>query len=202
MANGRWREDPKTLLFSLARYKFVAKMLEGYDRVLEIGCADAFGTRLVQQTVGQVTAVDFDPLFVQDVLSRFDPKWPMNCFVHDLVKAPVLEKFDAVYSLDVLEHIHPQDEHAFLENMIESLDSNGVAIIGMPSLESQQFASTQSKAGHVNCKTGSELKRVLQLYFHNVFLFSMSDEVVHTGFSPMAHYLMVLCCGKIAIRKQ
>jgi len=24
----------------------------------------------------------------------------------------------------------------------------------------------------------------------------MNDEVVHTGFAPMAHYVMVLCCGK------
>ena len=33
-------------------------------------------------------------------------------------------------------------------------------------------------------------------YFENVFLFSMNDEVVHTGFSPMAHYLFVICCQK------
>ena len=26
--------------------------------------------------------------------------------------------------------------------------------------------------------------------------FSMNDEVVHTGFYPMAHYFFALCCGK------
>jgi len=26
-------------------------------------------------------------------------------------------------------------------------------------------------------------------------VFSMNDEVVHTGFHPMAHYLMALACG-------
>ena len=36
----------------------------------------------------------------------------------------------------------------------------------------------------------------MQRHFHNVFLFSMNDEVVHTGFSPMAHYLLALCCTK------
>jgi hypothetical protein len=24
----------------------------------------------------------------------------------------------------------------------------------------------------------------------------MNDETVHTGFYPMAHYLIALCCGK------
>jgi len=24
----------------------------------------------------------------------------------------------------------------------------------------------------------------------------MNDEVVHTGFTPLAHYVFALCCGK------
>ncbi|MCA6302689.1 MAG: hypothetical protein IM629_12150, partial [Phenylobacterium sp.] len=33
-------------------------------------------------------------------------------------------------------------------------------------------------------------------FFSNVFLFSMNDEVVHTGFAPMAHYLFAIGAGK------
>ena len=33
-------------------------------------------------------------------------------------------------------------------------------------------------------------------HFHNVFIFSMNDEVVHTGFAPMPHYYFALCCGR------
>ena len=43
---------------------------------------------------------------------------------------------------------------------------------------------------------GSELKSLLEQYFHSVFLFSMNDEVVHTGFYPMAHYLLAICSHK------
>jgi len=81
MVNQSWNQDPKRTLFTLARYKFVARMLSGSGSVLEVGCADAFGTRLVQR------------------------------------------------------------------------------------------------------------------YFDNVFIFSMNDETIHTGFYPMAHYLLALCCG-------
>lgn len=196
MANESWNQDPKRTLFTLARYKFVAKMLAGLEQVLEVGCADAFGTRLVQQAVRHVTAVDFDPVFIDDANARLDPAWPMVCMVHDMLDGPVPGHFDAVYSLDVLEHIHPDNEVRFVVNMLASLDRHGVMIVGMPSLESQVHASPQSKAGHVNCKTGNDLKAFLMQYFHNVFLFSMNDETVHTGYYPMAHYLIAVCCGK------
>jgi 2-polyprenyl-3-methyl-5-hydroxy-6-metoxy-1,4-benzoquinol methylase len=195
MINESWNEDPKRTLFTLSRYKFVAKMLAGYERVLEVGCADAFATRIVQQAVGHITAVDFDPVFIEDAQQRSNPHWPMALAVHDMLAGPVDGEFDAVYSLDVLEHIEPHKERTFIQNMIAPLRSSGVAIIGMPSLESQSHASPQSKAGHVNCKTGEALRTLCKEYFDHVFLFSMNDEVVHTGFSPMAHYLIVLCCG-------
>lgn len=198
MINESWNQDPKRTLFTLARYKFVAKMLAGAGHVLEVGCADAFGTRLVQQSVARVTAVDFDPIFIEDTRDRQDPAWPMECFVHDMLNGPVPGQFDAIYSLDVLEHIAPEREHEFVSNMVSSLAATGAIIVGMPSLESQVHASPQSKVGHVNCKSGPVLKALFQEYFHSVFLFSMNDEVVHTGFSPMAHYIIVLCCGKKA----
>jgi 2-polyprenyl-3-methyl-5-hydroxy-6-metoxy-1,4-benzoquinol methylase len=193
MANESWNQDPKRTLFTLARYKFVAKMLSGRKRVLEIGCADAFGTRIVQQEVGHVTAVDFDPIFIADAQARMDPAWPMDCIVHDILDGQVPGSFDAIYSLDVLEHIAPEDECTFMFNLRSPLTPNGVAIIGIPSLESQAYASPQSKAGHVNCKSGKVFRTFLENYFGNVFVFSMNDEVVHTGYYPMAHYLLALC---------
>ena len=195
MANESWNQDPKRTLFTLARYKFVAKMLSGLNNVLEVGCADAFGTRLVQQEVKHVTAVDFDPIFIQDAKERMNPNWSFECFVHDMLHSPIPGNYDAVYSLDVLEHISPEDENLFMKNIVDSLGSGEIAILGIPSLESQEFASPQSKAGHVNCKSGKDLKIFLSQYFKNVFVFSMNDEVVHTGFYSMAHYLFGLCTG-------
>ena len=196
MANESWNQDPKRTLFTLARYKFVAKMLTGYNKVLEVGCADAFGTRIVQQAVGEVTATDIDPEFIKDVDSRYDPNWPLRYFVHNLLDGPLEVKYDAAFCLDVLEHILPENEQLFLANLVESIGVEGVLIVGIPSLESQAWASPQSKEGHVNCKSGEEFKKTLRQIFSNVFVFSMNDEVVHTGFYPMAHYLLAVCCGK------
>jgi SAM-dependent methyltransferase len=194
MANDVWNRDPKRTVFTLARYKFVAKMLAGRTNVLEVGCADAFGTRIVQQSVNRVTAVDFDPLFVADARERMNPHWSFEVFEHDMMAGPVPGHYDAAYALDVLEHIKEKDEDRFIRNILASLTSTGVVIFGMPSLESQSFASSQSKIGHVNCKTGDAFKGVMERYCHTVFVFSMNDEVVHTGFYPMAHYLLGVGC--------
>ena len=43
---------------------------------------------------------------------------------------------------------------------------------------------------------GYKIKTAIEGYFNNVFIFSMNDEVVHTGFFPMAQYLIAVCCSK------
>src|SRR5215213_6560772 len=84
MTSQVYDDDPKRLLFTLSRYKFAAMMMSGRRSVLEIGCADAIGTRIVQQHVAKLTAVDFDPVFVEDVHARMRDKWAFECFVHDI----------------------------------------------------------------------------------------------------------------------
>ena len=193
MTNQIWYDDPRRLAFVLARYKFVSRMLSGCRNVGEVGCGDAFGTRIVMQEVQDVTVYDFDPVFIEDIRMRQDERWPLKAEVHDIVEAPLPRRHQALFSLDVLEHIAPEHEHAFVRNMCASLPDNGLLVIGTPSLESQSYASQPSIAGHVNCKSGNELKTFLSDYFRNVFILSMNDEVVHTGFSPMAHYLFAIC---------
>jgi 2-polyprenyl-3-methyl-5-hydroxy-6-metoxy-1,4-benzoquinol methylase len=195
MNSAVWHEDPKRLVFTLSRYKFVAKMLTGKNRVAEIGCGDGFGARIVKQEVGQLTITDYDSYFIKRFEDIASEEYPISAVEHNILEGPLDQKFDAIYSLDVLEHIPINHEDVFVRNIINSLGSNGIVILGMPSIESQTYASPASKEGHINCKTGKDLKLFLEKYFHNVLLFSMNDEVVHTGFEKMAHYLFVICCG-------
>jgi 2-polyprenyl-3-methyl-5-hydroxy-6-metoxy-1,4-benzoquinol methylase len=197
MTSYAWNDDPKRLTFTLSRYKFVSKLLSGRANVLEIGCADAFGTRIVRQEVQRLTATDFDPVFIEDVKRRMNPRWSFDAFVHDMLSGPVPPRnYDGIYALDVLEHIDPGDEPVFMSNLLGSLAPHGAVVLGMPSLESQVYASPNSKAGHVNCKSMPDFKQMMARYFHNVFMFSMNDEVVHTGYHKMAHYLLALGCER------
>ena len=190
-----WIEDPRRFLFSQSRYKFTAKMLSGRKRALEIGCGDAFNAPIIMQEVGHLTVTDFDPHFIADARARVQPEYPYDAVVHNFLERP-MEKaapFDAAYLLDVLEHIHSEHERKFIANIMQGLTENAIMIVGMPSFESQTYASEGSKAGHVNCKSAPDLKRLMEEFFHSVFLFSMNDEVVHTGYHKMAHYIFTVC---------
>ena len=89
MTNQVWHEDPRRLTFILARYKFVAKMLSGSGTVAEVGCGDAFGTRIVQQEVDSVTVYDFDQVFIRDIQRRQSAKWPLEAEVQDIIERPL-----------------------------------------------------------------------------------------------------------------
>ncbi len=193
-----WIEDPRRFLFSLARYKFVAKMLSGRQSVLEIGCGDAFNAPIVMQEVGHLTVSDFDEEFIHDAKARVPPEYPYEAVVHNFLDGPLIsdDMFDAAYTLDVLEHIDQDNEDRFLQNIMCALTAEAVMIVGMPSLESQVHASEGSKKGHINCKSAPELNHVMSRYFHSVFLFSMNDEMVHTGFHKMAHYIIAVCAHR------
>ena len=193
-----WRHDPRHIGFLLARYKFVAKMLAGRESVLEIGCGDAVGTPVVLQTVGRVHGVDFEPLVLNNAIERYKKEGQSRASfaVHDMLTGPVPGTFDGIYSLDVIEHIPSDQEDLFIENIVKSLTPHGVLIIGTPNITANEYASPASKAGHINLKSAETLQKSLSKHFHNVFSFSMNDEVVHTGYSPMAHYLLSMATGR------
>lgn len=186
MSGEVWHRDPKMLGIHLARYKFVAKMLAGKEAVAEIGCGDGFYSRVVAQEVEKLDLFDLDPSMCVE-----------HAEVHNIVSDRELpgNAYDAIYSLDVFEHIRPDKFRFAVSNVAKSLLDNGVFIIGMPSLESQVYASEASKIGHVNCMSGVELEKELNVHFNNVFMFSMNDETLHTGFMPMSHYLLGVCVG-------
>jgi cyclopropane fatty-acyl-phospholipid synthase-like methyltransferase len=106
-------------------------------------------------------------------------------------------KVSAIFSIDLIEHIDPENEDTFMSNMIQSYENkeNAVMIIGTPNVTAAQYASPVSAEGHINLKSHDDLKALLQRHFHNVFMFGMNDEVVHTGYAPMCHYLWGIGAG-------
>jgi len=190
LARSRYLIDPKLLPIYLARYKFVSKMVSSADHVLEIGCADGFAAAIVRQNCRLIDLSDIDNNFLSECRERNPAS---NVFCHDFVAGPSSGKYDVIYSLDVIEHIEANSTLRFLNNTKHSLAENGVFILGTPSLESQVWASEGSRAGHINCRSQGEWLTVLNSVYARVFPFSMNDEVVHTGFGPMSHYLLFLC---------
>ena len=196
MSSYTWNTDPKRLLFVLSRYKFAARMLEGSKNVIEIGCGDGFASRIVKQHVDKLTITDIDPAMIDHAKSLQSPDFPVKMYTHDFCNqknTKITELYDGAYMLDVIEHIPKNKEHIFFTNLLQCLQPKSKVVVGLPSLESQPYASEGSKLGHINCKTKEGLYHDLIPFFSSVFCFSMNDEVVHTGFNRMSNYLFAVC---------
>ena len=193
-------EDPKLLLFTLSRYKFVSKMLSGSKSTLEIGCQEGFGANLLFPVVENYYGVDFYKPYIKFAQNNCRAKnaqfFHGDILDHQIEGLTSRTPFESCFALDVLEHIDAKDEDVFMLNVLKMLHPlQGKLIIGMPSLESQIYASEASRKGHINCKTSDDLRSFASKYFNFVFMFSLNDEVMHTGFGPMSHYILALCAS-------
>jgi 2-polyprenyl-3-methyl-5-hydroxy-6-metoxy-1,4-benzoquinol methylase len=187
--------SPRHLLFTLARYKFAAKLLPVGRTVdvLELGCGEGLGTMMLAERAGRTLGVDFDEDAIrhaQSTLGRDGIEFAQADFL-----GTTFGTFGAVVSLDVIEHIEQPLEGSFFQTVVANVAPDGFAVIGTPNQLASQYASPASEIGHVNLFTAERLAALAQEHFTNVFLFGANDEVVHTGFFPMCHYLLALCTG-------
>jgi hypothetical protein len=168
--------DPKHLGFVLARYKFVAKLAEPLrlKKAVEIGCGDGFPT-------AENRAHN----------STLDAKVTFS--MHDILSGPVPGgPFDLAYSLDVVEHIPADMEHKYYKNIVGGLAKRSMAVIGTPNKTAEAWQSENSRVGHINLKTFDALRNDMSKYFEYVLMFGINDEVVHTGYAAMCHYLIAV----------
>ncbi len=188
-------KTPRRLLHSMSYYKFAAKMIGKNKRVLDIGCNEGLGTWLLAKECGYAQGVDFDESALVAAKKNFTDQI-VNFEYLDVLHTPLHAEWDAIVNFDVIEHILPEHTEKFMHTIRQGLKKNGIAIIGSPSLISQQFASDISKRGHVNILSSEQWEKLMRKHFNNVFIFAANDEVIHTGYMPLAHYQIALCCNK------
>lgn len=192
--------DIKHLGFTFSRYKFVSKMLmyKSKANVLELGCQEGLGALLLKQNMdlNRYVGIDMD----EDAI-----KWNRGGILPDgleficcnffCCEETCKGNFDAVVSLDVIEHIQKELEDEFCKVIKKSLKRDGIALIGTPNIMLAPYACEESRIGHVNLYDQKRLYRLMNKYFYNVLIFNMNDEVVNTGFAPMSCYIFALCCN-------
>ena len=187
-------KTPRRLLHHTAYYKFAAKMIGGGKSVLDLGCAEGLGTWLLAKECGTSFGVDID----RQAIETAQRNWQGNNILFtcgDFFETHYDTLFNAAVSFDVIEYIPGERAEGFLTIIREAMTPYGVAVIGTPSLEGQRFTSKISKRGYVNVYDGERLEKEMRRHFQHVFIFSANDEVIHTGYLRMAHYLIAVGCG-------
>ena len=187
-------KSPRRVLHSMSYYKFAASLIGPGKKVLDIGCGEGLGTWLLAQSCGYAEGFDLDEKAISKAKENFtDPR--INFKYTDFLSVEP-GKYDAVVNFDLIEHIRPENAGLFLKKIQDSLKDEGIALIGTPNITSDKYATEVSRAAHINLYSGERLEEKMLEYFNHVFMFGANDEVVHTGFLPMSHYLFALGCRK------
>ncbi|OUU21232.1 MAG: hypothetical protein CBB97_16605 [Candidatus Endolissoclinum sp. TMED37] len=103
-SNFMWNIDPKKLFISMARYKFVSRVLEGKKNVLEIG-GEPFRSRIVKQNVKNLTVYTKEEFTYNESLDNKNKNFKINFRLQNLDQIKVNKnntKFDGIYALDFI----------------------------------------------------------------------------------------------------
>lgn len=186
--------SPRRMMHSMTYYKFASRMIGSNKRVLDIGCGEGLGTWLLAAECGEAEGVDND----EQAIATAKSNWNRPCIRFECIDIfkRVPRAYDGIVSFDVIEHLTAQQASLFLGLVAANLAPDGVAIIGTPNVTGQPFASKIASMDHVILYSGEQLENELRIHFKHVFMFAANDEVVHTGFLPMAHYLIAVACFK------
>lgn len=190
-----FHKTPRRVLHCMSYYKFASKLIGKGKRVLDVGCNEGLGTFLVGKECGFAKGVDFDEEAIVQAQKNFNEPF-VEFEAGDFLKSEDTGNWDAVINFDVIEHILPEHAHDFIEGIAKELTPEGLCIIGTPSKISQDFASEVSKKGHINIYSHERLEAEMREHFEFVFMFAANDEVVHTGYLPLAHYFITVGCKK------
>jgi 2-polyprenyl-3-methyl-5-hydroxy-6-metoxy-1,4-benzoquinol methylase len=134
------KEDTGSSLFPRLHEYYISRVVElvkssGARTVLDAGCGDGWGTGKMADAGLDAVGVDWS----RNAISHASKLVPhARFFAGDLTsaafKSEFPEKFDAVASIEVIEHISPAECAQALRNIVEPLRRGGLLVITTPSV--------------------------------------------------------------------
>ena len=190
-----FNESPLDFFIILARYKFGTRFIKKTHKVIDVGCGHGLGSVFLSKYANEIIGVDLDKDLVETNNSNYKKIKNLQFKEFDLLKPSksFFNKFDVVVSMDVIEHFNKKKLGTVVDSYYNLLNSDGFAIIGTPNIASRPYASQRRIDTHEFEFTRDEFEKTLLKKFKNVFIFSMTDEVVSTSFPNMAWFFIAIC---------
>ena len=189
-------KNPLMATVKLARYKFVSKMLDKNDYVVDVGCGGGLSTFYYSNFCRKAVGIDNDARRIKEWKEFKNKKLDfVNLNALDISKL----NFDVncIINVDFIEHITKKEGIIFIKNCKKFLQNqknrrNKMLIIGTPSYYSKNIElNITYYIINMNTNLMSYMKYAPKLF--KGFKFTMNDELVHTGFDKLGWFFFLIC---------
>ncbi len=179
-------DSQDNLMFHLARYKFVTRLIKPTDRVIEVGCGNGYGSRFLAGYAREVIAVDAE----RDVIDYAKAHYSKENLTYDY---DIGERggFDVVVNMEVIEHMDVDDGRKLLATIKGLLNPGGVAFISTP--RKIPNPSENRKKYHIHEYHYEEYREILEETFSRALIFTQVDEIISTHHPDCAWNFVAVC---------
>jgi len=167
------REDYLIFLMTQATYDWAAEFTAGRD-TLDFGSGSGWGAARLASTARRVVGVDVDADAVAYARSRYEaPNLAFELLTNGLAYQ---QEFDAVVSIQVLEHV--PDPDAYLASANRALRQGGVILLATPNRATRLYRFQKPwNPWHLNEWDRAGLYGLVARHFHDPEIFDMTGDV-------------------------
>ena len=178
--------------------RMLKKMVNKTDKVLEIGSGRGYTCLALSPFVKSITGIEVSKPSVEESLKLFSQRRITNVNIEDISALELdthfrFNEFDLCLSIDVIEHLHPEDAREHIYQTLQILKPGGRYIIVMPNrlngphdLTKRVFPEAKYALGfHLNESTYREIIKIMSLagydefkVFYNCNFFSMRKKLI------------------------
>jgi 2-polyprenyl-3-methyl-5-hydroxy-6-metoxy-1,4-benzoquinol methylase len=197
-ASQQWQDAPEHLAMVLARYRAAAALIGAARTVLELGCGEGIGARILASGRELYHGLDVDPQAITTAKRTAGSDRDGCALVFgqaDVTQRLGFHGWTAVVALDLIEHLSRAGGERLLSFAVRALTPGGVFVVGTPNQRFDDLASPQSKAAHITTYCHSALYEALSGHFRVVQAFGLQDTALHLGHPDARHYLLFAGIG-------
>ena len=136
------RYDYMMRIEHLGRYYFASDLLKNYKNVLDVACADGYGTKVLSQNINNVVGIDRNEEYLHIARTEYSG----DNIIYECINVDdesITGIYDGIVCFETLEHLkYPQK---FLQNLYNILDENGVMILSVPNSEYEIIEDGKNK---------------------------------------------------------
>lgn len=164
----------------LGRYFFAADIFKNYSRVLDVACADGYGSKILSQNITNVVGIDRNDEYLNIAKTKYNGD-NIEYKLIDLDSETIEGTYDGIVCFETLEHLKYPD--TFLKNIYNILDDKGTMILSIPNSKYEIIENGKNKDSfHLHVFKYEDIINKLQnvgFYINKVYGQSYINKIVN-----------------------